>query len=62
VRLHGSGGKYQGSYDLPKLEHWSRTAHAWMLEKKDVYIHFDNHQAGFAPANAQTLKALISDK
>jgi uncharacterized protein YecE (DUF72 family) len=60
VRLHGpEAGKYQGSYSQKKLQAWARQIDAWSKELKAIYIYFDNDQAGYAAANALTLRSLL---
>jgi uncharacterized protein YecE (DUF72 family) len=59
VRLHGPGGKYQGSYSRAQLRRWARQAQAWAAELGDVYIYFDNDQAGYAALNARVLRELL---
>ncbi len=60
VRLHGpESGKYQGSYSLEQLRAWAHQIESWARELKAIYIYFDNDQAGYAAANALTLKHLI---
>jgi uncharacterized protein YecE (DUF72 family) len=61
VRLHGPGNKYQGSYTTPQLKKWATHCMNWQKEKKDVYIYFDNDQAGYAAFNAQKLAELIKN-
>lgn len=61
VRLHGPGGKYQGSYTNVALKQWATQGHQWVKEGKDVYFYFDNDQAGYAAFNAQTLKDLLRE-
>ena len=60
VRLHGPGNKYQGSYDKKQLDTWAKQIEAWRHEHKDVYIYFDNDQAGYAAQNALQLKQMLS--
>jgi uncharacterized protein YecE (DUF72 family) len=60
VRLHGPGGKYQGSYNNNKLKEWAEQMLRWKEEGKDVYIYFDNDQEAFAIFNALTLKDMVS--
>jgi len=62
VRLHGPGGKYQGSYNDTTLGEWANRIHEWMNSGKDVYIYFDNDQEGFAAFNALSLKTRFSTK
>ncbi|MDQ8052175.1 MAG: DUF72 domain-containing protein [Pedobacter sp.] len=61
VRLHGPGDKYQGSYTTKALEKWANFAKDASTNGKDVYIYFDNDQAGYAAYNAQELKKIIAD-
>ncbi len=59
IRLHGPGGAYQGSYPDEALAGWARRIEQWRKRLKTVYLYFDNDMAGFAPANAATLKRLV---
>lgn len=59
VRLHGLGNKYQGSYTNETLQAWAKKCIDWRNEKKNVYLYFDNDQAGYAAFNAQTLLGMI---
>ena len=59
VRLHGPGGKYQGSYDRAELEQWAHRLGAWRRRLNAVYVYFDNDQAGYAALNALALKELV---
>lgn len=58
VRLHGPGGKYQGRYSIDALRAWVSQCKSWQREGKDVFVYFDNDQAGYAAFNAQELKDL----
>lgn len=60
VRLHGPGGKYQGSYSDQALREWARRSRIWRRENRAVYIYFDNDQAGYAAHNALRLKELTA--
>ena len=60
IRLHGPGGKYQGSYSDDALSDWANQIQKWQRELKAVYVYFDNDQAGYAAANALRLRALLS--
>lgn len=62
LRLHGPGNKYQGSYTPAALKKWARQCGQWQNDKKDVYVYFDNDQAGYAAFNAQQLISLVSGK
>ncbi len=59
VRLHGPGGKYSGSYSDDALRGWAGRIRAWCDSGKDVYVYFDNDQAGYAAFNALRLKGLL---
>jgi uncharacterized protein YecE (DUF72 family) len=59
VRLHGPGGKYQGSYSDAALSEWAARIGKWRRELKAACIYFDNDQAGYAAQNALRLKELI---
>jgi uncharacterized protein YecE (DUF72 family) len=60
VRLHGpETGKYQGSYSEERLRAWARQIETWAAKLEAVYVYFDNDQAGYAAANALTLKSLV---
>jgi len=58
VRLHGPGGKYQGSYSDTDLEGWAVQIGKWRRTLKAVYVYFDNDQAGYAAKDAARLRAL----
>lgn len=59
VRLHGPGGKYQGSYTDADLEEWASRIRSWTRLLKAVYVYFDNDQNGYAAQNALRLKGLV---
>jgi uncharacterized protein YecE (DUF72 family) len=58
VRLHGPGNKYQGSYPMATLKKWAARIREWRRAGRDVYVYFDNDQAGYAAFNALTLQRL----
>ncbi|MDP9055484.1 MAG: DUF72 domain-containing protein [Acidobacteriota bacterium] len=58
VRLHGPGGKYQGSYSDDALREWARRIDAWRRDLKAIYVYFDNDDSGFAAFNALRLREL----
>jgi uncharacterized protein YecE (DUF72 family) len=60
IRLHGPGGKYQGSYSDAELRAWARRIRDWRARLKAVYVYFDNDQAGHAAHNALRLKELLA--
>lgn len=57
IRLHGPGGKYQGSYDDRSLRAWAKRIARWDLAAS--YIYFDNDQAAYAPKNAARLRQML---
>lgn len=61
LRLHGPGGKYQGSYTDAALRQWAERIHEWKVQRKSVYVYFDNDDSGYAPKNALRLKSLIAN-
>ncbi|MGZ3787208.1 MAG: DUF72 domain-containing protein [Bacteriovorax sp.] len=58
VRLHGPQNKYGGSYSRPTLKKWAKRAQNWLADGLDVYIYFDNDEAGYAALNAEKLSQL----
>ncbi|MDQ2775473.1 MAG: DUF72 domain-containing protein, partial [Acidobacteriota bacterium] len=58
-RLHGPGGKYQGSYDDAALAAWAARIQIWAKDLKAVYVYFDNDEAGYAVRDALRLKAML---
>lgn len=61
VRLHGPGDKYQGSYTEQALQHWAAKCRECAKAGKDVFVYFDNDQAGYAAFNAQRLAQLVKE-
>jgi uncharacterized protein YecE (DUF72 family) len=59
VRLHGPGGKYQGSYSNRQLEKWASRVRSWPV--KSAYIYFDNDDSAFAAKNALELREILSE-
>lgn len=59
VRLHGPGGKYQGSYSEEALRGWAKQIQAWSRTLKAIYVYFDNDDSGYAAHNALRLKELL---
>jgi uncharacterized protein YecE (DUF72 family) len=60
VRLHGPGGKYQGSYSDAQLRRWADRISDWQGTLKVIHIYFDNDQHGYAAHNAIRLKELLA--
>ncbi|HLJ45816.1 MAG TPA: DUF72 domain-containing protein [Bryobacteraceae bacterium] len=59
VRLHGPGGKYQGSYDDAALREWAARIRTWRRRLKAIYVYFDNDQAGYAAQDALRLRGMV---
>jgi uncharacterized protein YecE (DUF72 family) len=59
IRLHGPGNKYQGSYSITELKGWATQCRKWVRNGLDVYIYFDNDEAGYAAANAKEFQRLL---
>lgn len=59
VRLHGPGGKYQGSYDDGALRMWADRIAGWRGNLEAVHVYFDNDEAGYAPHDAMRLKRMV---
>lgn len=62
IRLHGPGGKYQGSYGDEVMRTWAERIARWSEELKSIYVYFDNDQAGYAAFNALTLKRMVQER
>jgi uncharacterized protein YecE (DUF72 family) len=61
IRLHGPGGKYQGSYSHPALDRWAHWIHDHR-QLRQIHVYFDNDQAAYAPRNALELKQLVTEE
>lgn len=59
IRLHGPGGKYQGSYSDAALQKWASKIAEWSKKLAAVYIYFDNDDSGYAPRDALRLRGLL---
>ena len=59
TRLHGPGGKYQGSYSDAALKKWAGQITVWSKDLKAIYVYFDNDDSGYAPRDALRLKSLV---
>jgi uncharacterized protein YecE (DUF72 family) len=62
VRLHGPGGKYQGSYNDAALKAWAKRIENWAQRLKAVYVYFDNDDSGYAAFNALRLKQIVGER
>lgn len=60
IRLHGPGGKYQGSYSDQALEEWAIRIRDWESEMRAVYVYFDNDDSGYAAGDALRLKEMLA--
>lgn len=60
LRLHGPGGKYQGSYSTAALRSWAGRVEVWQKTAKDVYVYFDNDQGAYAVKDALRLKKMCT--
>jgi len=60
IRLHGPGGKYQGSYDDTALAQWAERIKVWRQELRAIYVYFDNDDSGYAARDALRLRELIA--
>lgn len=59
VRLHGPGGKYQGSYSDETLQQWAVRIREWNAQLRAVYLYFDNDDSGYAAVDALRLKQIL---
>jgi uncharacterized protein YecE (DUF72 family) len=62
IRLHGPGGKYQGSYTGAQLTAWANRIVHWSSRLKSIYVYFDNDDSAYAAFNALALKRLIQQR
>jgi uncharacterized protein YecE (DUF72 family) len=60
IRLHGPGGKYQGSYSDTALHTWAARIAEWARNLTAIYVYFDNDDSGYAPQDALRLKSLVA--
>ncbi|MBA0127720.1 DUF72 domain-containing protein [Haloechinothrix sp. YIM 98757] len=75
IRLHGERELYAGGYTDEALREWARLIEAWASgasprtehtvageaaeRPRDVYLYFDNDEAGYAPHDATRLASLV---
>jgi uncharacterized protein YecE (DUF72 family) len=60
VRFHGpTATAYAGSYPRDHLERWAEQILEYQSGGRDVYVYFNNDQAGHALANARELRTLL---
>lgn len=58
VRLHGTSGRYHGSYSPQALGSWAHDMRRWRGEGRDVWCFFDNDVKAAAPEDARRLLEL----
>lgn len=60
VRWHGPAeAAYRGRYGRNRLRPLARRADAWKKAGQDVYVYFDNDEAGYAAADALALREML---
>jgi uncharacterized protein YecE (DUF72 family) len=62
LRLHGPAEqKYGGCYSRRQMLSWIRLVRAWLAQgAREVFVYFDNDQAGYAARNAVEFNAMAS--
>ncbi|PSC02655.1 DUF72 domain-containing protein [Alsobacter soli] len=55
IRLHGTSGRYAGSYSDEALAAWAARIADWSSEGRDVWCFFDNDVKSAAPLDARRL-------
>lgn len=60
IRLHGPGGKYQGTYSDEVLRSWAQRIRHWSPDLKAIYVYFDNDDSGYAPRDALRLREMVA--
>lgn len=58
LRLHGPAEAYAGRYGIRRLRAWAAAIRGWRAAR-EVYVYFDNDEAGYAVADALELKGLL---
>jgi uncharacterized protein YecE (DUF72 family) len=62
IRRHGQEGNYATAYSKEFLNKDAKRVKAYMRQKKDVFIYFNNDAFGYAPQNASELITLTGKK
>jgi uncharacterized protein YecE (DUF72 family) len=62
LRLHGPGGKYEGSYSNEALDEWAKEIEGWLRDDFDVFVYFDNDQHAYATGDAYRLKRYCENR
>lgn len=60
VRLHGPEGAYSGRYGRRRLNPWAERIRRWRADQLDVYVYFDNDEAGYAVQDALELRQMLA--
>lgn len=55
IRMHGSKKLFSSEYTPKELQEWAGIIKAFLKQKKDVFVYFNNDAAGFAVKNATQL-------
>jgi uncharacterized protein YecE (DUF72 family) len=61
VRGHGPTGQYKNHYSTAQLRDWASRIRSWHRQACDVFVYFDNDQKSAAPADAASLKQILSE-
>ena len=61
IRLHGPDGPYRGQYSAQELAGWAGALSTWKRQGKEIYLYFDNDEAGYAPQDAIKLQTMLHD-
>ena len=54
-----TGGSYRGSYSARTLNRWAESIAAWVAQRRNVFVYFDNDQKAAAPSDARRLISLL---
>lgn len=61
VRWHGPGeSAYCGRYGKNRLRALAARVREWSADGQDVYVYFDNDEAGYAPADGLALQEILT--
>ena len=59
IRLHGTSGRYSGSYLKSQLQNRARWINEQSKKVRGIYVYFNNDARGHAIKNAEQLKELV---
>ncbi|MFH1703140.1 MAG: DUF72 domain-containing protein [Nitrospirota bacterium] len=62
IRRHGQEGSYATEYSKELLNKDAKRIKAYLIQKKDVFIYFNNDAFGYAPKNVSELVTLTGKK